>query len=103
LEAQLGRLVRYTQNHRLVVVQVVAEVGSGGNGHRHKLIQLLADPQVAAMVVEQRDRLMRFGAEYVEAALRATGRKLMVVEADEAKDDLVQDMMEVLTSFCARL
>jgi putative resolvase len=39
----------------------------------------------------------------VEAALRATGRKLIVVETDEVKDDLVQDMMEVLTSFCARL
>ncbi len=102
-EAQLGRLVGYAQNHRLVVVQAVAEVGSGLNGHRHRLIQLLADPQVEAIVVEHRDRLMRFGAEYVEAALRATGRKLMVVEADEVKDDLVQDMIEVLTSFCARL
>ncbi len=84
-------------------MQAVAEVGSGLNGHRHRLIQLLADPQVEAIVVEHRDRLMRFGAEYVEAALRATGRKLMVVEADEVKDDLVQDMIEVLTSFCARL
>ncbi len=89
-EAQLGRLVGYAQNHRWVVVQAVAEVGSGLNGHRHRLIQLLADPQVEGIVVEHRDRLMRFGAEYVEAALRATGRKLMVVEADEVKDDLVQ-------------
>ena len=46
---------------------------------------------------------MRFGAEYVEAALAAQGRKLMVMESSEVKDDLVQDMMEVLTSFCARL
>ena len=27
----------------------------------------------------------------------------MVMESSEVKDDLVQDMMEVLTSFCARL
>ena len=46
---------------------------------------------------------MRFGAEYVEAALAAQGRKLMVMESSEVKDDLVQDMIEVLTSFCARL
>jgi predicted site-specific integrase-resolvase len=46
---------------------------------------------------------MRFGAEYVESALAATGRKLIFVDPGEVKDDLVQDMIEVLTSFCARL
>ena len=50
-----------------------------------------------------RDRFLRFGTEYVEAALSAQGRKLMVVESSERKDDLVRDMIEVLTSFCARL
>ena len=46
---------------------------------------------------------MRFGAEYVEAALAAQGRKLMVMESSEVKDDLVPDRIEVLTWFCARL
>lgn len=46
---------------------------------------------------------MRFGFEYVEAALAAQGRRIVVVEPGEVKDDLVQDMIEVLTSFCARL
>jgi len=46
---------------------------------------------------------MRFGAEYVESALAAQGRKLMVMESWEVKDDLVQDRIEVQTSFCARL
>jgi hypothetical protein len=43
-------------------------------------------------VVEHRDRLMRFGAEYVEAALTAQERTLMVMESSEVNDDLVQDM-----------
>ena len=46
---------------------------------------------------------MRFGVEYVEAALAAQGRKLMVMESTEVKDDLVPNRMEVLTSFCTRL
>jgi putative resolvase len=29
--------------------------------------------------------------------------KLVVADSSELKDDLVQDMIEVLTSFCARL
>ena len=46
---------------------------------------------------------MRFGFEYVEAALVAQGRQIVVIDQSEVKDDLVQDMIEVLTSFCARL
>lgn len=53
--------------------------------------------------MEHRDRLMRFGAEYVEASLAAEGRTLLIADPGELKDDLVQDMIEVLTSFCARL
>ena len=46
---------------------------------------------------------MGFGAEYVEAALAAQGRKLMVLESSAVKDDLVQDRIEVRTWFGARL
>lgn len=87
----------------MTIVAAVSEVGSGVNGRRPKLLKLLANPEIQTIVVEHRDRLMRFGAEYVEAALAAQGRKLMVMESSEVKDDLVQDMIEVLTSFGARL
>jgi putative resolvase len=103
LEAQLGRLAVYAHKHRLTIVEAVSEVGSGWNGRRPKLLQLLANPQIQTIVVEHRDRFMGFGAEYVEAALAAQGRKLLVMESSERKDDLVQDMIEVLTWFCARL
>jgi hypothetical protein len=33
----------------------------------------------------------------------AEGRELIAMEGSEVRDDLVQDMIEVLTSFCARL
>src|SRR5246127_4403773 len=103
LEAQLGRLVVYADSHRLTIVQAVSEVGSGLKGRCPKLIKLLANPKIQTIVVEHRERLMRFGAEYVEAALTAQERKLLVMESSEVNDDLVQDMIEVLTSFCARL
>lgn len=103
LDAQLGRLAIYAVKEGLSVVRSVSEVGSGLNGHRPKLMKLLSDPEVSAIVVEHRDRLMRFGSEYVEAALAASGRRLIVIDPGETKDDLVQDMIDVLTSFCARL
>ena len=63
----------------------------------------LADPAVTTVVVEHKDRLGRMNVELVEAALAATGRRLVVLDEGEAEDDLVRDMVEVLTSFCARL
>ncbi len=73
------------------------------NGRRPKRMRLLSDPQVRVIVVEHHDRLMRFGFEYLETALAAQGRRLVVVDPGEVQDDLMQDMVEVLTSFCARL
>jgi predicted site-specific integrase-resolvase len=65
-------------------------------------LTLLKDPTITAVVVEHRERLARFGSEYIEAALAASGRRLFVMEEGELKDDLVEDMVSVLTSFCAR-
>lgn len=54
-------------------------------------------------MVEHRDRLGRMNTELAEAALSAGGRRLVVVDDGEVTDDLVRDMIEVLTWFCARL
>ena len=103
LDGQVARVVAFVTHKGWPVVRTVTEVGSGLNGHRPELMKVLADPSVAIVAVEHRDRLMRFGAEYVESALAAQGRRLVVVDPGETKDDLVQDMIDVLTSMCARL
>jgi predicted site-specific integrase-resolvase len=103
LERQIGRLITYAHTQKWVVAQIVEEIGSALNGHRPKLKKLLTNSSIKIILVEHTDRLMRFGAEYVESALTAQGRRLVVIDPSELKDDLVQDMIEVLTSFCARL
>jgi putative resolvase len=103
LDRQTARLVTWATEHDLQVAQTVTEIGSGLNGHRSRLLGLLKDPTIETIVVEHRDRLARFGSEYVEAALAAGGRKVMVVDETEMKDDLVRDIIDVLTSMCARL
>jgi predicted site-specific integrase-resolvase len=67
------------------------------------MLRILNNPAINVLVVEHRDRLMRFGFEYVEAALLASGRRVLVMEEQEMTDDIVRDMTEVLTSMCARL
>ena len=103
LDGQISRLLTYATEQGWDVGKAVAEIGSGLNGRRPKLMKLLADPKVRVIVVEHRDRLMRFGFEYVESCLSAQGRRIVVMHRTEMKDDLVQDMIEILTFFCARL
>ena len=103
LDGQVARLVDFAFSKGWVVEMAIKEIGSGLNGQRSKLIKLLTNSKVKIILVEHRDRLMRFGAEYVESALAAQGRQLVIADQKELTDDLVQDMIEVLTSFCARL
>lgn len=103
LDGQISRLLTYANEQGWEIGKAVTEIGYGLNGRRSKLMKLLADPKVRVIVVEHRDRLMRFGFEYVESTLSAQGRRVVVMDQTEMKDDLVQDMIEVLTSFCARL
>ncbi len=103
LERQLGRLVAFAAAEGLTVSRVVQDIGSAMNGRRPKLLAVLADPSVSVIVVEHRDRLTQFGFEFVQAALSGAGRRIVVMDDTEVEDDLVRDMTEVLTSFCARL
>lgn len=103
LDRQVARLSQWAAQADAAVVRIEAEVGSGMNGARRKVRRLLADPRVTTVVVEHRDRLGRMNTELVEAALSAHGRRLVVLDGGEVTDDLVRDMVEVLTSFCACL
>ena len=103
LDRQVARVTVWATGQGMAVDRVVTEVGSALNGRRKKFLALLKDPTVGTIVVEHRDRFARFAVEYIEAALSAQGRKLVVVDNAEVDDDLVRDMTEILTSFCARL
>ena len=72
------------------------------NGARARARRLLAGPAASVVVVEHRDRLGRMNTELVEAALAAHHRRLVVVDDSEVTDDLAGDLIEVLTSCCAR-
>ena len=55
-------------------------------------------------MVEHQDRLTRFGFNYIEQLLKMQGRKIEVINlAENGKEDLVQDFVSIVTSFCVRL
>ena len=103
LQRQADRLKAFALSMGVEKPEVVTETGSGMNDKRRKLNRLLSDPTVGTLVVERRDRLARMNMGLVESALKAQGRRIIVVDDTEPDDDLVRDMAEALTSFCARL
>lgn len=103
LTRQLDRLKAFAINLGCQDPKMVGEIGSGMNENRTKLNRLLSDPKISTIIVEQRNRLARLNFTLIESALKASGRSLIVVDNSEVDNDLVRDMTEVLTSFCARL
>jgi putative resolvase len=94
LERQAGRVVAGATARGLTVAGVVTGVGSGHGGRRRKLHHLLSDPSVTVIVVEHRERLARFGAPHLEAAMSASARRIVVLDPEESTGDLVRDIIE---------
>jgi putative resolvase len=104
LESQAKRLQDYCAAKGYPVAILVKEIGSGVNDACPKLLKLLNDPTITLIVVKHKDRLTRFGYNYIEQLLKMQNRKIEVINlAENGKEDLVQDLVSIVTSFCARL
>ena len=103
LDRQVERLISFCTARGFVIRSIVREIGSGLNGNRAKLIKLLSDPTISVLVVENRDRLVRFGFCYLESCMKASGRSIVVSCEEERRDDLVQDFVDLATSMCAKI
>ena len=104
LDAQAERLVQYAIARGWKVVSITKEVGSGVNDHRKKLTKLLTDASWNILVVEHKDRLTRFGFNYLDTILPQMKKRIEVVnQADDQKTDLMQDLVAVIYSFSARM
>lgn len=104
LESQAIRVTQYAQARGWQVEKVVKEIGSGVNDSRPKFLKILEDVEAKVIVCEHKDRLTRFGFKYLETLLQMQGRRIEVVNlAENGKEDLLQDFVSIITSFCARL
>ena len=104
LDTQAERLISYCNAKGYKVKKVVKEIGSGLNDNRPKLEKILLDKGIDIIVVEHKDRLARFGLNYIQKLLELDGRKIEIVNNIEGeKEDLIQDFISIITSFCARI
>lgn len=103
LDRQLVRLKDYAAARGYQVSKEVTEIASGLNDMRPKLEKLLADTSIGTIIVENRDRLTRFGSHYIETLLEAQGRHIEMIFQSDTGDELVDDFVSVIISMSARI
>lgn len=105
LEYQAKRMSDFCISNGWKIDRIVKEVGSGLNDSRPKLMELFEGKKnIQRIVVEHKDRLTRFGFNYLSALAKARGIEIIVADKTEnQKDDLMLDFVSVITSFCARM
>lgn len=101
LETQASRVVDFCAANGWVVNDVVKECASGVNDKRPKLNKILSKGKATRIVVEHKDRLTRFGFGYIETLF--DGEIVVINEVEDATEDLMQDFISIITSFCARI
>ena len=104
LENQSKRLIDYCNAKGWQTHLNIQEIGSGLNENRKKLIKLLEEGKITKLIIEHKDRLTRFGFNYIKILCKHIGCDLVVLNEQKSdRDDLMQDFVSLVTSFCARL
>lgn len=97
------------QGAGLDTVEVYEEIASGLNENRRqlrKLMKAIIAGKVNVVVVEYKDRLTRFGYAYLELVCESHGARIVAIEekaSDDENEELVKDLISVVTSLSARL
>ncbi|MCS5696646.1 IS607 family transposase [Desulfofundulus thermocisternus] len=103
--------VRKKFDHRLFdEILVIADVSSGLNDRRKgllKLMQMAREGKITDLAVSYKDRLTRFGFNYLKTYFESYGVKIHVVNGEEDKktvyEELVEDLLSIVTSFSGKL
>jgi len=108
LDRQVERLRAYCSARGYRVIDVVTDIASGLNEDRKgllKLFDIVEKRQADVVVVEFKDRLTRFGFEYLKRYFESHGVKIEVVEESEKGyvEELIDDFASIVTSFAARI
>ena len=105
---QMQALEVYCDQHALEVDEWMQDIGSGLNYKRTqftRLMEMVELGQVRRILIAHRDRLVRFGYAYFEAFCERHHTDVVVMDGEtfSPEQELVQDLVAILTVFSARL
>jgi len=105
LERQINYLTNYATAKGYKVVEVLKDIASGLNTQRKGLLnlfKLVEERSIDVVLITYKNRLTRFGFEYIEEFFSTMGVKIEVIFGEEPKDatqELVEDLIFIITSF----
>lgn len=103
LDRQIDRCKSFAEIKGLSISKIYKEVASGMNDNRKQLNTLLDQP-IGTIIVENKDRLTRFGFNYLNNLYSKLGGNIIVINTAESdQEDLIKDLISIITSFCCRL
>lgn len=101
---QLDRLRQYATSKGYTIVREIKEFGSGLNDNRRQLNSLFNDNSFDIIIVEHKDRLTRFGFNYLEYLFNNNNQKIEVMNhVNNTDEDIIDDFKSIIISFCARI
>ena len=104
LHTQEARIADFCRANGWVVNKSYKEIASGLNDNRQLFNKILDDTTITRIVVEHKDRLSRFGFNYIARLLKQRGCEICVINHVETdREDLMQDFVSLVTSMVARL
>jgi predicted site-specific integrase-resolvase len=104
LNRQQQRLEEYAISKGYTIIQSIKEISSGMNDNRTKLKKVLLEKNFDILLVEHKDRLTRFGFNYIETLLNKENKKIEVVNiSTNDNENLMEDLISIIYSFSARL
>lgn len=108
LERQVAILSNYCGSHGWAF-EIIQDLGSGMNYRKkglRKLLDLILNKKITRVVLTNKDRLLRFGAELVFSLCEANRIEVVLMNQGEDlsfEEELAQDVLEIITVFSARL
>ena len=104
LDVQIERMRNYASAKGYQIVDEIKEVASGINDQRPNFTQILSRNDYDILLSEHRDRLTRFGFNYIRILLNKQNIKVEVINNIDDKDqEMMDDFISIVTSFCHRL
>ena len=108
LDRQSQRLSEYCAKKKIVVGEIIKDVGSGLSDTRSgfvKLGKLVIEKKISKIIIEHKDRLTRFQYGFIERMFNSYGVEIIRIEQTDVsdEDDLVGDMMALIASFSGKL
>ena len=109
LERQISASVQFCTEKGILGPLIFKDIASGLNTKRtglQKMCRLIEEGTVNRVIVTYKDRLTRFGFNYLKRYFSSHGATITIINQTEAKDvqnELVQDLIAIITSFSGRV